>query len=34
MVSFLYCDGPYYLKLCQVALEEDSEAVSKAVITQ
>ena len=34
MVSFLYCDGLYYLKLCQVALEEDSEPVSNAMITQ
>ena len=34
MVFFLDCDGPYYLKLCQVAREENSKVVSKAVMTQ
>lgn len=34
MISFLDCDGPYYLKLCQVAREENSEFLSKAVMTQ
>ena len=34
MVSFLDCDSPYYLKLRQIAREENSEVVSSAVISQ
>ena len=34
MVSFLDCDGPYYLKLCQVAREENPKVVSKVMMTQ
>ena len=34
MVSFLDCDGPYYLKLRQIAREESPEAVSSAMMSQ
>lgn len=34
MVSFLNCDGPYYLKLRQIAREESPEVVSSAVMSE